>query len=92
LECADIEVHCDSAVVLMGLDHDFNPRRMERYLALVHAAGVAPVVGLIKADIVIDAPARWNRCSAASPRKCRCLRSRAVHVAVDWLRNMMVRR
>ena len=31
----------------MGLDDDFNPRRLERYLALVHASGVAPLVVLI---------------------------------------------
>jgi ribosome biogenesis GTPase len=45
----------DTALLVMGLDHDFNPRRMERYLALVHAAGVAPVVVLTKRDIGIDA-------------------------------------
>lgn len=48
----------DTALLVMGLDHDFNPRRMERYLALVHGAGVAPVVVLTKRDIGIDAPAR----------------------------------
>jgi ribosome biogenesis GTPase len=45
----------DTALLVMGLDHDFNPRRMERYLALVHAAGVAPVVVLTKRDIGPDA-------------------------------------
>ncbi len=51
----------DTALLVMGLDHDFNPRRMERYLALVHAAGVAPVVVLTKRDIGIDAAARADR-------------------------------
>lgn len=40
----------DTALLVMGLDNDFNLRRLERYLALVHAAGVAPVVVLTKAD------------------------------------------
>lgn len=40
----------DTALLVMGLDHDFNLRRLERYLALTHAAGVAPVVVLTKAD------------------------------------------
>lgn len=44
----------DTALLVMGLDHDFNPRRVERYIALVQAAGVAPVVVLSKADIGID--------------------------------------
>lgn len=41
----------DTALLVMGLDHDFNLRRIERYLALVHAAGVAPVIVLTKADV-----------------------------------------
>ncbi len=50
----------DTALLVMGLDHDFNPRRMERYLALVHAAGVAAVVVLTKHDIGIDADERLD--------------------------------
>ncbi len=41
----------DTALLLMGLDNDFNPRRMERYIALVRACGVAPVMILTKPDI-----------------------------------------
>jgi ribosome biogenesis GTPase len=47
----------DHALVVMGLDDDFNPRRLERYLALVHASGVAPLVVLTKADIAAADPA-----------------------------------
>ncbi len=43
----------DTALLVMGLDHDFNLRRIERYLAMVLAAGVAPVVVLTKADVGI---------------------------------------
>lgn len=49
----------DTALLVMGLDGDFNPRRLERYLALVRAAGVAAVVVLTKADLAAaaaDAP------------------------------------
>ncbi|THC42785.1 ribosome small subunit-dependent GTPase A [Massilia sp. Mn16-1_5] len=45
----------DTALLLMGLDQDFNPRRMERYIALVRACGVAPVMVLTKSDIGVDA-------------------------------------
>jgi len=41
----------DTALLLMGLDDDFNPRRLERYLALVHDEAIVPVVVLTKADI-----------------------------------------
>lgn len=48
----------DTALLVMGLDNDFNLRRLERYLALVQAAGVAPVVLLTKADMHAHAAAR----------------------------------
>lgn len=41
----------DTALLVMGLDLDFNLQRLERYLALVGSSGVLPVVVLTKADI-----------------------------------------
>jgi ribosome biogenesis GTPase / thiamine phosphate phosphatase len=52
----------DTALLVMGLDDDFNPRRMERYLALIRATGsaadggVLPVVVLTKADVAARTP------------------------------------
>jgi ribosome biogenesis GTPase len=46
----------DIALLVMGLDDDFNPRRLERYLALVHADGVTPVAVLTKLDIAAQTP------------------------------------
>ena len=40
----------DTAFVLMGLDGDFNPRRVERYLLLIAGSSVGPVIVLTKAD------------------------------------------
>jgi ribosome biogenesis GTPase len=57
----------DTALLLMGLDGDFNPRRIERYLALVQAAGVWPVVVLTKRDLATDADARCDRLRARLP-------------------------
>jgi ribosome biogenesis GTPase / thiamine phosphate phosphatase len=48
----------DTALLIMGLDHDFNLRRMERYIAMVQASGVAPVAVLTKADVGIDVEER----------------------------------
>jgi ribosome biogenesis GTPase / thiamine phosphate phosphatase len=42
----------DTALIVMGLDHDFNPRRLERYVAFTRLAQVAAVVVLSKADLV----------------------------------------
>ena len=41
--------------VVCGLDADFNPRRIERYLLLVRGGGVEPVVVLTKADQAVAA-------------------------------------
>ena len=48
----------DTALLVMGLDSDFNLRRIERYLTLTHAAGVAAVVVLTKADLSTSPAAR----------------------------------
>ena len=45
----------DTALLVMGLDLDFNPHRLERYLALVHGSGVTPVVVLSKLDVLMSA-------------------------------------
>lgn len=48
----------DTALLVMGLDHDFNLRRLERYIAMVAAADIEPVVVLTKADTVMNADER----------------------------------
>ncbi len=57
----------DTALLVMGLDHDYNPRRLERYLALTHAAGVQAVVVLSKADIGQQVPERIAELRARLP-------------------------
>jgi len=57
----------DTALLVMGLDGDFNPRRIERYLALVQAAGVWPVIGLTKRDLAADAQAMFDELHTRLP-------------------------
>jgi ribosome biogenesis GTPase len=45
-----IAANIDTVFVLNGLDGDFNPARIERYLMLVQASGASPVLVLTKAD------------------------------------------
>lgn len=45
-----IAANIDTVFVVCGLDADFNPRRIERYLLLIEGSGAAPVVLLTKAD------------------------------------------
>ena len=45
-----IAANVDHVLVVVGLDQDFNPRRIERYLVVVRASGADPVLVLTKAD------------------------------------------
>jgi ribosome biogenesis GTPase len=47
-----IATNIDHVFVLMGLDGDFNPRRIERYLALIQGSDAQPVIVLTKRDKV----------------------------------------
>jgi len=49
-----IAANIDVVFVVLGLDHDFNVRRVERYLAAVWESGATPVVLLNKADVCDD--------------------------------------
>jgi ribosome biogenesis GTPase / thiamine phosphate phosphatase len=59
----------DTVLIVMGLDHDFNPRRLERYLAFTRLARVSAVVVLTKADLVTDGEraAREHEASSLAP-------------------------
>ena len=49
-----LAANVDVAFVVAGLDHDFEPRRIERYLAVVYSGGATPILVLNKADIDPD--------------------------------------
>lgn len=44
----------DTALIVCGLDQDFSPRRIERFLALVQGSRVEPVLVLSKPDLCAD--------------------------------------
>jgi ribosome biogenesis GTPase len=48
----------DVALLVAGLDHDFNLRRIERYLSVAWSSGVTPVVVLNKSDLAEDVDER----------------------------------
>ncbi len=57
----------DTALLVMGLDHDFNPRRLERYVALVLLAGISAVVVLTKRDLCDCSTERLRQAQAVLP-------------------------
>ncbi|HET9822700.1 MAG TPA: ribosome small subunit-dependent GTPase A [Burkholderiaceae bacterium] len=89
---AVIVANVDTLLVVMGLDHDFNARRLERYLAFARLAGVAAVVVLSKADLREEDArlAREREARALAPPEVAVLaldgRSpQAAHVLAPWL-------
>jgi len=54
----------DVALLVMGLDHDFNLRRLDRFLVLAHSADARVVVVLTKADECADAAGALARVRA----------------------------
>jgi ribosome biogenesis GTPase / thiamine phosphate phosphatase len=53
-----IAANIDLALIVCGLDRDFNPRRIERYLVLARESGAAAAIVLNKADLCQDTEAR----------------------------------
>jgi len=58
----------DVALLVMGLDDDFNPRRLERFLALAWDESIAKVVVLSKADVVDSPQMLVERCTLLRDR------------------------
>lgn len=68
-----IATNVDHVLVVCGLDGDFNPARIERYLVLVHGSGAQPAIVLTKADLAAAA-------DEARESLCRRLGDVPVHV------------
>ncbi|KZC37127.1 MULTISPECIES: ribosome small subunit-dependent GTPase A [Rhodanobacter] len=62
-----IAANIDYVLVLTGLDGDFNPARIERYLSLTEGSGAQPVVLLSKLDTREDAAAQLDALRARLP-------------------------
>jgi ribosome biogenesis GTPase len=49
-----LAANIDYLFIITGLDQDYNPRRIQRYLTLIHGSGARPVIILNKSDLVED--------------------------------------
>lgn len=61
-----VAAHVDVALIVMGLDEDFSPRRLSRYLTLAHGAAIEPLVLLTKAGLVQDARVHLHEAGVAA--------------------------
>ncbi len=62
-----VAANVDLALLVQSLNRDFNPRRLERYLALAWESGAEPVVVLTKADLAEDLAEAEAAVSAVAP-------------------------
>ena len=64
-----VAANVDVVLVVAGLDHDYNPRRLERALVLAKGGGAEPVIVLNKADLLspADLAARVAETHAVAP-------------------------
>jgi ribosome biogenesis GTPase len=62
-----IAANVDTVCVLMGLDGDFNPARIQRYLALIEGSGAQALILLSKADLHPGHAAQLAALRAALP-------------------------
>ena len=84
-----VAANVDVALLVSGLDHDFNLRRIERYVAFAYAGGAAPVIVLNKADLCHDAQARLQDVEAVAPGTPALLVCGASGAGVEALRELL---
>lgn len=56
-----VAANIDTVFLCMSLNHDFNLRRLERYLSVAWDSGARPVVVLTKADLCSDLADKMNQ-------------------------------
>jgi ribosome biogenesis GTPase len=59
-----VAANVDVVFVVMGLDRDFNLRRLERYLLMARESGASPVILLTKPDLCSDLSAHLREATA----------------------------
>lgn len=62
-----IAANIDTVCLVSGLDADFNPRRIERYLAVAWESGARPVIVLNKADLCAELSAYFDEVRSLAP-------------------------
>jgi ribosome biogenesis GTPase len=62
-----VAANVDTVFLVTGLDHDYNPRRVERYLIMAWESGAEPVVVLNKSDLTEEAEERRLEIGRVAP-------------------------
>jgi ribosome biogenesis GTPase len=62
-----VAANVDTVFLVSGLDNDYNPRRVERYLIMAWESNAEPVVVLNKADLIEDAESKREEIERVAP-------------------------
>ncbi len=62
-----VAANIDTVFLIAGLDGEFNPRRIERYLLVATDSGASPVIVLNKADLAVDPGSSAAAVAALAP-------------------------
>ncbi len=82
-----VAANIDVALLVVGLDLDFNVRRIERYLTVTWDSGAVPVIVLNKADVCLDLDARVSAVEAVAVGVSILVVSAATGLGLDGLRD-----
>ena len=88
-EMQPLAANIDTAFITSSLNNEFNLRRIERYLALVHKSGAKPVVVLTKADLVESAEPWIAEIRSIAPNVAVHAVSVVTSVGLDLLRGYL---
>jgi|SRR5215469_7661113 len=86
-----IAANVDTALLVSALDGDFNPRRVERYLAQCWDSGAKPVMVLNKADACSQVQEKLREIESVSMRVPLCVLSARTGQGFDELGKHLVR-
>jgi ribosome biogenesis GTPase / thiamine phosphate phosphatase len=59
-----VAANVDVVFIVMGLDRDYNLRRLERYLVMARESSASPAIVLTKPDLCLDLAAQLNEVTA----------------------------
>lgn len=84
-----VAANVDRALVVMGLDGDFNLRRLERFLTVIWESGARPLVLLNKVDLCDDPTARLSEVQSivadVPVGLASCKHEQGLEQVVEWL-------
>jgi ribosome biogenesis GTPase len=84
-----IAANVDSAFIVTAAGRDWNPRRIERYLALARESGAEPVIVIAKADLAEDPESLLDEAASIAPDVKRVLACAPEGRGLEELRGLL---